>query len=269
MQNTHTNSWRSKINKFMVGAFLSILFFRKAGLPKEERDEIDASVHPEVIAAAVAASASAAAAAPAPAAAQATPPTAPTATNSTITTDSEASRMVDVGRLLSLCGIPSILSDGEGAEFQEGEVRGGEDGRGGRNGGKRGQPARGPAERGGAGEKGESCRERSRRVGAGRGRGVARASLTPEAAAVAEAAADENALRRVTHQADLYGRLSVRARGGRGRARWLFNRAVFFSSSRKAGCCCVYVCISVRARVCSEFEMVLGVRVCERHCKKS
>lgn len=127
--------------------------------------------------------------------------------------------MVDVDRLLGLCGIPSVLSDGEGAECQEGEVRGGEADRGGRKRGKRGQPTRGPGEREGAEEKGESCRERGRRVAAGGGRGMARASLTPEAAAVAEAEADENALRRVTHQADLYGRLSVRARSGRGSAR--------------------------------------------------
>ncbi|CAM9357142.1 unnamed protein product, partial [Laminaria digitata] len=170
----------------------------KAGLSKEERDEIDAAVRPEVIAAAVSASAAAAASASASAVAAAasaataatTAPTAPTATaTATTTAASEASRMVDVGRLLGLCGIPSVLDS-------------------------RGQPIRGPGGGESAGEKVEICRER-RGVAAGggggnaRARARARATLTPEAAAVAEASVDENALRRVTHQADLYGRLSA------------------------------------------------------------
>eukprot|EP00904_Undaria_pinnatifida_P005521 jgi/Undpi1/2099/HiC_scaffold_12.g05485.m1 len=117
-----------------------------------------------------------------------------------------SSHVVDVGTLLGLCGIPSVL---DGTERRDGGEGGGETHcTPGVRRRERRQPNRGGA--GGEESVEEIGRERGRaRVVAGEGRGAARAPLTPEAAAVAEAVADEDALRRVTHQADLYGRLSA------------------------------------------------------------
>lgn len=187
----------------------------QAGLSDEERREIDAAISPGVVAAA------AAAAAPAPAAR--------VEQDAAEIGGNDKGGTVDVGRLLDLCGLapsppkpraaaPKVHP--RGAECHTDEladcspradldVASEEDGADeGYNSSFRGEERDVDWGRRSDNPEGDAA---DIGVGAGGGGEVRANGRATEAAAVA---VDEHALRRVTHQADLYGRLLVRTVGG-------------------------------------------------------
>ncbi|CAM9185552.1 unnamed protein product, partial [Hapterophycus canaliculatus] len=174
----------------------------KAGLSEEERDEIDAAVAPGVVAVAAGLA------------------TLPAVEEQTTRTNQSSNRdLVDVGRLLDLCGIPASAPTSEQLVRQIETAREGA------------APLAVPPEKGSGSEDSEDYGYLSEE---GIDDGALTAALTPEGEdrgrkgehnlgrhggvtsggggrdeREAAAAADEMALRRISHQADLYGRLMV------------------------------------------------------------
>ncbi|CAB1109815.1 unnamed protein product [Ectocarpus sp. CCAP 1310/34] len=148
----------------------------KAGLSEDERHEIDTAIAPRVIEAAVAA-------------ASATPGR--SGARSSSSEGNNGCSVIDVGRLLDLCGIPSTTSLSPAAACPEPPPPRDSDPQE-----SVGQDvAADTVEKAGPGApEGHDCDTRG-------GEAAAKARV------VAEAEADETALRRVAHQADLYGRV--------------------------------------------------------------
>ncbi|CAM9959570.1 unnamed protein product, partial [Ectocarpus fasciculatus] len=161
----------------------------KAGLSEEERHEIDTAISPRVIEDAVAATS-----------APAVPADTEAATSgrsSTRSSDGNNNRsMIDVGRLLDLCGIPptaSLPAEAACPETPPPRDRGPQESAG-------QDVVADVVEEGGPGAPGGRVHDNRGGEAAAQARAVA-------AAVEAEAEADETALRRVAHQADLYGRM--------------------------------------------------------------
>lgn len=217
---------------------LHILNVTQAGLSDEERREIDAAISPEVVAAA------SAAAMPAP--------TARAEDNAAAIGGADKGGMVDVGRLLDLCGLAPSPPPARGADPRE-DPRGADCHRDEVAGcsprvhlnvaSESDSPDEGS--HGCSSEEEHDGHQEFRRdnpesdaadvgVGTGSGGGGRRKGRATEAPVVE---VDESALRRVTHQADLYRRLLVRIVGGHELNTTLQeNRSESFTISVPRGC---------------------------------
>lgn len=188
-----------------------ILTATQAGLSDEERREIDAAISPGVIAAAAAAAV----------------PAARAEDDSVVIGRSDKGGMVDVGRLLDLCGLtpspppartPSPRVDDRG-EVTDCSPRVGLDVASGRDSAEEGLPASSKGEDRGRRRNNPEGDGTDAVLGEGAGGGGRSKGRAVAAVAAAAVAMDENALRRVTHQADLFGRLLVRTAIGHIRTR--------------------------------------------------